>query len=55
MVTKFRENVLLQLLIFLNQTLPMASARPTQYTRCVVSQTVIERDTNGIMELNMGV
>ena len=33
----------------------MANTRPTKYTRSVVSQTVIERDTNSIMELNMGV
>ena len=33
----------------------MAGARPTRYTRCAVSQTVIERDTNHIQELDPGV
>ena len=38
----------------MNQILPMAGARPTQYTRCAVSSTVIERDKNGTMELALG-
>ena len=54
--TKFQENVVPPLAYFFkNQIVPMAGARPTQYTRCAVSQTVTERDTNNIMELDRGV
>ena len=54
--TKFQENVVPPLAYFSkNQILPMAGARPTWYTGCAVSQTVIERDTNDIMELDPGV
>ena len=51
--TKFRENVVPPLpYFFMNQIVPMAGARPTRYTRCAVSRTVSERDTNDIMELD---
>ena len=54
--TKFQENVVPRLdYFFKNQMLPMAGAKPTWYTRCVVSWTVTERDTNDVMELDPGV
>ena len=54
--TKFRENVVPPLAYFFkNSIIPMAGARPTRYTRCAVSRTVSERDTNDIMELDPGV
>ena len=54
--TKFQENVVPPLAYFFkNQIVPMAGARPTQYTRCAVARTVIERDTDDIMELDPGV
>ena len=40
---------------FKNRILPIAGARPTQYTHCAVSQTTTKRDTNDIMELDLGV
>ena len=56
MAVKFRENVLPSLTyLFKNQIFPMAGSRCTQFTCCTVSQTVIERDTNDIMELDLGV
>ena len=38
-----------------NQILPIAGARPTQYTSYTVSKNEIERDTNDIMKLDPGV
>ena len=54
--TKFQENVVPPLAYFFkNQILPIAGAKPTRYTRCVVSRIVTERDTNDIIELDPGV
>ena len=56
LLTKFQENVVPPLAYFFkNQIVPMAGARPTRYTRCAVSRTVCERDTNNTMELDPGV
>ena len=40
---------------FKNEFLALAGARPTRYTRDVVTQTTIERDVTGILELDPGV
>ena len=54
--TNFQENVVPPLAYFFkNQILPIAGAKPTRYTRCVVSRIVTERDTNDIIELDPGV
>ena len=54
--TKFQENIVPPLAYFFkNHILPMAGARPTQYTRCAVSQTITERDTINNMEFDPGV
>ena len=51
--TKFQQNVVSPIVYFFkNHLLPMARARPTQYTNYAVTQTVTERDTNPIMELD---
>ena len=54
---KFQENVIPSLRhFFKNEIVPLAGARPTQYTRNVVTQTTIERDANNnILELDPGV
>ena len=49
----FRGNVVPPLASFSkNQIILMTGSRPTQHTHYAVSQTVIERDTNGIMEFD---
>ena len=54
--TKFQQNVVtLFAYFFKNRILPIAGARPNRYTSCAVTQTVTERDTNDIMELDPGV
>ena len=53
---KFQENVVPPLTYFFkNHILLMAGVWPTWYTRCAVPQTVTERDTNHIQELDPGV
>ena len=56
MAVKFEENILPPLAYFFkNKIVPLAGARPTCYTRDAVSETIIERDTSNIMELDPGV
>ena len=53
---KFQENVIPSLAhFFKNEIVPLAGARPTRYTRDAVTQTTIERDATGILELDPGV
>ena len=51
--TKFQQNVVPPLAYFFkNHILSMAGVQPTQYTCWAVTQTVTERDTNHIQELD---
>ena len=53
---KYEENILPSLVhFFKNKIVPLAGARPTQYKRDAVTQTTIERDATGILELDPGV
>ena len=53
---KFQENVVPSLShFFKNEIVPLVGAKPTQYTRDVVTCTTIERDAKDILELYPGV
>ena len=53
---KFQENVAPSLRhFFKNEIVPLVGARPTRYTWDAVTQTAIERDATGILELDPGV
>ena len=56
MTIKYEENILPSLAHFLKtKIVPLAGARPTQYTRNAVTRTTIERDATDILELNSSV
>ena len=51
----FQERVLPTLrLFFNNEALPLSGARPTQYTRDIVTKSIIERDVADVIELDPG-
>ena len=51
MTVKYEENILPSLAHFLKtKIVPLAGARPTQYTRDKVTQTTIMRDAKDILE-----